>query len=150
MINVFHHIPHPFMFLSEAERTLISGGKILMIEPANTLLSRFIYKKFHHEPFDPDGEMEIISGKPLSNSNQALPYIYFEREKESFSRNFPRLKIVSIRYHTPFRYVVSGGLSMEALLPSFCYIPIKIIEQILSPLSGLIGLFCSIEIEKQN
>ncbi|MDR0698133.1 MAG: class I SAM-dependent methyltransferase [Tannerella sp.] len=149
MVNVFHHIPRPFMFLREAERTLIPSGKILMIEPANSLLSRFIYRKFHHEPFDPDGAMEIMPGNPLSNSNQALPYIYFEREKESFAKNFPELKLSSIRYHTPFRYIVSGGLSMNALLPSFCYLPVKIMEQLLSPLSRQIGLFCSIDIEKR-
>ena len=42
MVNVFHHIPKPYLFLSEADRTLKLGGKVIMIEPANTLFSRFV------------------------------------------------------------------------------------------------------------
>ena len=75
MLNVFHHIPKPYLFLKEAERTLVKGGKVIMIEPANSALGRFIYKRFHHEPFDEKGGREIEAGNPLSNSNQALPYI---------------------------------------------------------------------------
>jgi hypothetical protein len=76
MLNVFHHIPRPWLFRQEAQRTLTIGGRIVMIEPANSVLGRFIYKNFHHEPFDETGEREIKPGNPLSNSNQALPYIY--------------------------------------------------------------------------
>ena len=35
-----------------------------MIEPANSVLGRFIYKNFHHEPFDETGEREIKPGNP--------------------------------------------------------------------------------------
>ena len=77
MLNVFHHIPKPYLFLKEAERCLVKGGKIIMVEPANSALGRFIYKRFHHEPFDEKGGREIEAGNPLSNSNQALPFIYF-------------------------------------------------------------------------
>ncbi len=150
MLNVFHHIPRPYLFLKEAERTLVSGGKIMMIEPANTLLSRFIYKRFHHEPFNPGGGMEIEPGNPLSNSNQALPYIYFEREKQKFNTDYPLLKINSIRHHTPLRYAISGGLSKKAMLPDFLYDFVKFSELLLSPFFKQLGLFCSVEIEKIN
>lgn len=150
MVNVFHHIPHPYKFLKEAERTLIHGGKILMIEPANTLLSRFIYKNFHHEPFDPSGPMEITPGNPLSNSNQALPYIYFEREKKSFDTKYPLLKLRVIKHHSPFLYAISGGLSRSELLPYCMYGVIKGLETIVSPLANQLGLFCLVEIEKTN
>jgi SAM-dependent methyltransferase len=148
MLNVFHHIPKPYLFLQEAERTLISGGKIVMIEPANSFLGRFIYKRFHHEPFDENGPREIKAGNPLSNSNQALPYIYFERDTKTFSKEFPQLKISRIKYHTPFLYVISGGVSRSPMLPYFAYPVIKALEWLLSPLSRQIGLFCTIEAEK--
>lgn len=148
MLNVFHHIPKPYLFLKEAERTLIKGGKIIMIEPANSLLGRFIYKKFHHEPFDEKGEREIKPGNPLSNSNQALPYIYFERDKELFKKQFQNLKINSVRYHSPFSYVISGGVSRSSMLPFFMYKFVNFLETVLSPLNKQLGLFCTIEIEK--
>jgi len=148
MLNVFHHIPRPYLFLREAERVLVEGGKIIMIEPANTFFSRFVYKHFHHEPFDPKGAMEINPGNPLSNSNQALPYIYFERESDLFRQEYGSLNINYIHYHTPFRYILSGGLSRKTLVPTKLYGFIAGIEKILSPLSKYIGLFCTIEIEK--
>lgn len=148
MLNVFHHIPKPYLFLKEAQRTLISGGKIIMIEPANSALGRFIYKRFHHEPFDENGGRDIQAGNPLSNSNQALPYIYFERDTELFKREYPQLKIKSIQYHSPFSYIISGGVSRSALLPYFMYSFVKGMEWLLSPFAKQIGLFCTVEIEK--
>lgn len=148
MLNVFHHIPKPYLFLKEAERCLIKGGKIIMIEPANSALGRFIYKRFHHEPFDERGAREIEAGNPLSNSNQALPYIYFERDTVIFKRDFPQLKINSIKYHSPFSYVISGGVSRSAMLPYFMYNFVKLGEWLLSPFAKQLGLFCTIEIEK--
>ena len=148
MLNVFHHIPKPYLFLKEAERCLVKGGKIIMVEPANSALGRFIYKRFHHEPFDEKGGREIEAGNPLSNSNQALPYIYFERDTEQFKKDYPTLKIKKIRYHTPFMYVLSGGVSRSAMFPYFMYGFFKVIEKILSPFNRMIGLFCTIEIEK--
>ena len=148
MLNVFHHIPKPHLFLKEAQRTLIKGGKIIMTEPANSSLARFIYKRFHHEPFDEKGQREIKAGNPLSNSNQALPYIYFERDLDLFKKDFPLLKINSINYHSPFSYIISGGVSRSAMLPFFMYNFVKGIEWLFSPFFKQIGLFCTIEIEK--
>lgn len=148
MLNVFHHIPRPYLFLKEAQRTLVKGGKIVMIEPANSALGRFIYKRFHHEPFDENGEREIKPGNPLSNSNQALPFIYFERDRELFKEQFPHLKVNSVEYHSPFSYVISGGVSRSAMLPFFLYKVVKAGEWLLKPLSKQLGLFCTIEIEK--
>jgi SAM-dependent methyltransferase len=148
MLNVFHHIPRPYLFLKEAERTLIKGGKIVMIEPANSALGRFIYKRFHHEPFDETGSREIKAGNPLSNSNQALPHIYFERDLELFTGDFPHLKINKITYHTPFMYVLSGGVSRSPMIPDFAYGLAKAAEWLFKPFSKQLGLFCTIEIEK--
>lgn len=149
MLNVFHHIPKPYLFLKEAERTLTSGGRIIMIEPANSLLGRFIYRRFHHEPFEPSGAREIAPGNPLSNSNQALPFIYFERDIELFKTEFPGLKITKIKYHTPFSYIISGGVSRSAMLPSFMFTFIRGIEKLLQPFSRSLGLFCTVVIERR-
>ena len=148
MLNVFHHIPKPYVFLQEAQRTLVKGGKIIMTEPANSALGKFIYKRFHHEPFEENGPREIKAGNPLSNSNQALPHIYFERDLELFKKEFPLLKINSIKYHSPFSYIISGGVSRSAMLPYFMYNFVKGIEWLFSPLSKQLGLFCTIEVEK--
>jgi SAM-dependent methyltransferase len=148
MVNVFHHIPKPTLFLQEAQRTLQKGGRIVMIEPANSILGRFIYQNFHHEPFDPSGRWEIESSGPLSGSNQALPYIYFERDQKKFREEFPELKIVSIRYQMLLRYLISGGVSRKAMVPSWSFSFFKFMETILSPLSKQLGMFETIVAEK--
>jgi len=148
MLNVFHHIPKPYQFLEEAQRTLVPNGKIIMIEPANTPFAKFIYTHFHHEPFDTSGNMEIEEGKPLSHSNQALPYIYFEREKDAFGRRYPLLKIVDLNYHTPFTYLLSGGFSKPSMLPGFLYGFARNVEKLFTPFKKFLGLFYLIEIEK--
>jgi SAM-dependent methyltransferase len=148
MLNVFHHIPRPYLFLKEAARTLRKGGRILMIEPANTPMARFIYKRFHHEPFEESGPREISAGNPLSNSNQALPHIYFERDREWLEKEFPNLQIRRITYHSPFSYILSGGVSRSAMLPGFLFPAVSAFEWLLTPLARKIGLFCTIEIEK--
>jgi len=148
MLNVFHHIPHPWMFLKEAERVLSKGGRVVMIEPANSAFGRFIYRNFHHEPFEPAGEWEFPSSGPLSGSNQALPYIYFERDRVKLEKDFPSLKIRKIQYHTPFRYLISGGVSMRPLVPSWSFGFFKGMEKMLTPLSRKLGMFVTVELEK--
>ena len=47
MLDTFHHIPDIEQFMNEVQRVLTKGGKLLMIEPANSRWGRFIYQNFH-------------------------------------------------------------------------------------------------------
>jgi SAM-dependent methyltransferase len=149
MINVFHHLPKPLDFLKEANRTLKAGGKIVMIEPANSVWGRFIYKNFHHEPFNPKGEWEIESTGPLSGANGALPWIIFKRDKKVFENLFPKLKIESHRFEMPFLYLLSGGVSRKAFVPDWTFSLIKAAERILSPLARYLSMFQVIVLVKK-
>lgn len=148
MIDVLHHIADPRAFFAEALRCLRVGGKIVMIEPANTLWSRFIYKNFHHEAFDPRADWGLEKAGPLSQGNGALPWIIFSRDRKIFEEEFPSLRVVRLRTHTPFRYLLSGGLTLRQLVPSFTYPAVKAIEYALSPLRAFLGMFQTIELEK--
>ncbi len=150
MIDVFHHLPDVDKFLTEAQRCLKKGGRIVMIEPANTLWSRFIYTRFHHEDFDAGGGWNLPQGSPLSNANGALPWIVFHRDGEKFRRRYPRLAVVKKRVHTPFLYLLSGGFALIQLVPSFCYPVFKAVEFILTPLNKLIGMFETIVVVKAD
>lgn len=120
MTDVFHHIPDVERFLWEALRTLTPGGRIIMIEPWVTGWSRWVMDHFHSEPMDVDMETwQFPSTGPLSGSNQALPWIVFERDREVFNRKFSDLEILSVQPFMPFRYLLSGGVSSRALAPSW-------------------------------
>jgi SAM-dependent methyltransferase len=143
MVNVLHHIPHPHLFFKEAQRTLKPGGKIIMVEPVNTLISRFIYKNFHHEPFLTNGGWEIASTGPLSGANGAIPYIYMIRDRAKFEKEFPLLKIEKIQKHTALLYTVSGGVSRKNLVPEWSFGFWKTMEKFpgIPQLSGMLGTY---------
>ncbi|MFH0866699.1 MAG: class I SAM-dependent methyltransferase [Bacteroidota bacterium] len=148
MIDTFHHIPDAAKFLHEAKRILINNGQIIMIEPANSLQGRVFYKNFHHEPFDPKGDWTIPSTGPLSGANGALPWIVFERDIKIFTDTFPELKISRIKYHTPFRYILSGGVSFRQVVPDFLFGAYTLSDKILSALSKHFSMFVTIQIIK--
>ena len=148
MFDVLHHIHDPGGFFKEALRCLKVHGKIIMIEPANTLWSRFIYRNFHHERFDPRAEWGLEEAGPVSEANGAMPWIIFCRDRQIFEEAFGSLRIVGISNHTPLRYLLSGGLTLRQLAPSWCYGLVKAIEYVLSPLNNWLGMFQTIELEK--
>jgi SAM-dependent methyltransferase len=149
MLNVLHHIPNCENFFKEAERMLLPGGVIYMIEPANTLFSRFIYKNFHHEPFMPESKVWQIAGTgPLSDANGAIPWLVFKRDYATFEKMYPNLKLVKFQEHTPYKYLLSGGLTMKSLVPSWGFGLIDLMEKITSPIAPFNGMFNTIIVKK--
>lgn len=147
LLQVLHHIPNPRSFFNEALRCLKKGGKIIMIEPAATMLGTFVWK-FNNEPFDKKSSWEFETEGRLTGANGAMPWIIFVRDRKIFKSEYPDFKIVKVSFHTPFRYILSGGLSFKQLLPSVLYNFIKIIEKFFSPLNRVIGTYMTIELEK--
>ncbi|MCH7534331.1 MAG: methyltransferase domain-containing protein, partial [Bacteroidetes bacterium] len=148
MLNVLHHIPDAEAFFKEAERTLKPGGKIIMIEPANTWFSRIVYRNFHHENFDEKADWKFESIGPMTDANGALPWIIFTRDLHIFQEMFPKLKLINLSRHTPFRYLLTGGLSYKSLVPGWSFGIVSWIEKIGYPLNGTLAMFQTIEVEK--
>lgn len=148
LLDTFHHIPMAAEFLAEAERCLKPGGRLVMMEPANTWWGRYIFMNHHHEPFNPEGGWTFESTGPLTSANGALPWIVFSRDRARFHREFPRLRLRRFRAHTPIRYLLSGGFSLRQLVPSSTFALMTLLEGLLAPLFPWIGMFYWIEIEK--
>jgi SAM-dependent methyltransferase len=148
-INVLHHLPDATKFFREIDRTLKPGGRLIMVEEANTWWGRFIYRNFHHEPFVTDAtDWGFPSTGPLSSANGAIAWIIFYRDRQKFKELFPSLHVYRLSPHTPLRYLLSGGMTLRQLLPSFTYDFIKIMETIMSPFNKYLGMFMTIGIEK--
>ncbi len=148
MIDTMHHIPDSEKFLQEVDRVLMKNGKMILIEPANSIWGRFIYKNFHHEPFNPKGDWHIPIEGPLSGANGALPWIVFMRDKEMFSKKFPNLKIESIEHTNPILYLLSGGVSRRQIFPNFTYNFIKFFDKLLVKCWSQISMFMIIKITR--
>lgn len=145
MVNTLHHLPDVEKFFGEAVRCLEPDGAISMLEPWNTRWSRLVYTKLHHEPFDPDAaSWRIERGGPLSGANGALPWILIVRDRDRFERLFPELRIVEPRLTMPIRYLLSGGVSMRALAPSWSNAPLHAIEEAFPSLMASSAMFAYI------
>lgn len=150
MIDVLHHIKDSEIAFKEMLRCLKPGGKIVMIEPYNSFWGGLIFKYIHPEKkgFNPKAGWKIKGSGRMSDSNPALPWIIFVRDRETFEKKFPNLKIVKISPDTPFRYLISGGLTRWQFLPTPLYPLIMKIEKTLSSLNKFIGMFVTIELQK--
>ena len=83
----------------------------------------------NHELMDANAKnWQFNSTGPLSGSNQALPWIVFNRDREKFCSDYPRFQIIKIQPMMPVRYILSGGLSTWISLPEFFYPLIKKFE----------------------
>ena len=148
MLNVFHHLPNAKTFLSNVYRVLMQDGKLIMIEPANSALGRFIYANYHQEPFQPTWNWEFLNTGPLSGANGALPWIVLIRDQKIFKELFPSLIIEEITYHTPLSYILSGGLSFKQLVPDFTFPFFRATDKLLSKISNQLSMFMTIKIKK--
>jgi len=120
MTNVFHHIPEPYRFLQQAADAVHVGGVIAMIEPWRSAWSSVVYTRLHHEPFVADADPNVaIAGGPLSGANGALPWIVFDRDRAALAQRAPAWELQRVEPMMPFRYLVSGGVSMRALMPGW-------------------------------
>jgi len=151
MTNVLHHLPQPVRFFAEAARCVHPGGVVTMIEPWVTPWSRLIYNHLHHEPFEPDaGDWEISAGGPLSGANIALPWMLFRRDRESFERAAPEWRIRSVEPFMPFRYLVSGGISMRNLSPAASFPLWRGLERALHPFRDRLAMFVHVVVERRT
>ena len=148
MCNVFHHVKHPRQFLKEATRVLMKNGKIVMVEPSNTLWGNWVGRNFHHESLLEDAPWEIPGSDPVLDSNLAAPWIIFRRDIHIFEKEFPRLKLVKYRSHTPLLYLVSGGANYRKLLPNFTLPLFKMMEWLLSHFNETLGMQCTIVVTR--
>lgn len=149
MTNVLHHIPNLRRFFHEATRCVRPGGVVAMLEPWVTTWSTFAYS-LHHERFLPDApEWSTPPGRPMSAANDALAWIVFSRDRCRFQGEFPELGIRSIRPMMPFRYLLSGGVSMRCLIPVWSYGLFRGLEQALAPWMDHLAMFALICLERQ-
>jgi SAM-dependent methyltransferase len=154
MTDVLHHLPQPRRFFAEAARCVHRGGMIVMYEPWVSPWSRLIYGKLHHEPFLPAArEWEIPPSGPLSGANSALPWIIFERDRDRFEQEFPEWIIREIKLGMPFRYLLSGGVSLRNLMPGITFGVSRWLEQRMQPWMKKWAMFAQVtlvRVDAQN
>lgn len=151
MTDVLHHIPQPRRFFHEVTRCVRPGGRVAMVEPWVTDWSRLIYTHLHHEPFLPKTPAwEFATSGPLSGANGALPWILFERDRARFEREYPALNMHTIQPMMPFRYLISGGVSLRSLMPGWTTSLWRSLETRLEPAMPRLAMFAFIVLERTS
>ena len=147
LVNVFHHISNPELFLRSAEKSLVKGGRIILVEPSNNIWSRLVYKIVGHEKFDTKQKnWEFDSNDPLLDSNQALSWIIFNRDYEKFKKLFPKLFLLKKKSIMPFSYLLSGGHTHNTKVGKFFIMIIRKFERMF--FDNQFGIFDLICLEK--
>ena len=151
MTDVLHHVPCAQEFFAEADRCLVPGGAILMVEPWVTAWSKLIYRNLHHEPFEPGArDWTFPQSGPLSGANGALPWIIFERDRAEFHRQYPNFAVARIEPMMPLRYLISGGVSLRCVAPAASFGLWRGLEGALSPWRSQLAMFAFIVISKRS
>ena len=153
MIDVFHHLSNPVLFLKEANRVLKKSGRVIMLEPFPSPFSLQVYKRFHPEPFIFDVDYfskNEIGDKDPWDSNQAIPYLIFFKKLNKFEENFGDIFNVLEKEKLSFiLYPASGGFENRQMIPDFSIPFFKGLETLLNPFSNLLAFRCYVILEKK-
>jgi SAM-dependent methyltransferase len=140
-LDVLHHVAAPLSFLQEAERILVPGGRLILVEPWITPFSYLIYRFFHQEdcdlsvlPWKAD-DPSLFPSKKAFDGNAAIPYLLFAGQNRSMTfESLPRLRPVVIEPFCLFAYLLSFGFKSTDLLPESLYPSISRFERATLPL----------------
>jgi SAM-dependent methyltransferase len=145
MFDVLHHLESPSHFFTEATRVLKPGGRLVMVEPAITLLSWPFYHFIHEEDVDlgadPLTAREPSPGRDPFAANQAIPTLLMGKYRDRFAAAFPSLKRLRCDWLSLWAFPLSGGFKPWSAIPSVLVTPVLWIEDLLAPLIGRVAGF---------
>lgn len=144
-VDVLHHVERPRRFFQEAVRVLQPEGRLILLEPAITPVSRFFYTYFHPEPVemdaDPLGDDPHDPSRSAFDANQAIPTLLFGRHRERFAEAFPMLKVVLFEQVSLLAYPLSGGFRRWGIVPAATVGRLLRLERMLAPKLGWLMAF---------
>jgi SAM-dependent methyltransferase len=144
-LDVIHHLARPASFFAEAARTLVPGGKVVVVEPWVTPFSYPIYRWLHQEgcrldldPWDPF-RVDGITPKDAFQGDGAVVTRLLRTtaaaQWAALGFSPPRLLVLNT-----FAYLLSLGFKPGTLLPSFMVRPLVALDQTAQAVAPWLGL----------
>ena len=154
LFDVFHHLRYPGTALTEFERVLVPGGRVIIFDPCMSALGLLVYGVAHHEPvavFD-NIEWNAPSGwSPDQDSYYAAQgnayRIFWGKERQHLPSNW---EVISQRRFSAVSYVASGGYSKPQLYPSSAYPLMKGIDAVCDLLPMLFATRLLVALQKRR
>lgn len=115
--DTWHHIPEIEDFLKEAHRVLRPGGVIAVFDPYWGTLARFVYRFLHQERWDAKSTTWSFASSDPWDSNQALTYLMFKRDRYLFDERWgSRFSVIEPQALVGPSFLVSGGVSRRTFV----------------------------------
>ncbi len=155
LFDVLHHLQCPLPFFAEAHRILKPGGRVIMVEPGITPVSKLLYKIGHNEPVEMrwsiNDPCKVEVDKDPYESNQAIPTILFKQDPQLFLAAVKGFTINSSDWLSLFAYPLSGGFKSWSLLPyKWVHAVLKIEEKILPFFGSMMAFRLMVVLEKDG
>jgi SAM-dependent methyltransferase len=154
LLDVFHHLMYPGTALKEFHRVLRLHGRVIILDPAMSLLGKLIYGLFHHEPlglqkpiswFAPDGFDPNETGYYAAQGNASKVFL-----GNQFRAALNLWDIARLEPLTDIAYVASGGFSKPQFYPSSLLPVIRAFEKILALSPSLFATRLLVVLEKKS
>ncbi len=154
LFDVLHHLCDIPSFLSEAARVLEPRGRVVIVDPYISPLSRVIYGLFHREPIrvtsDPLADHAAVGAAPM-DGNQGIAREVFFKSAGRLGARWPTLTLVTRRRLSLLSYPLSGGFSGPTLLPAAIAQAAVNVERALEPLLGRwLAFRCLVVLERRE
>jgi SAM-dependent methyltransferase len=125
LFDVWHHLQYPGSALSEFQRVLKPGGRLIIFDPAMSAFGRLIYGCFHHEPLGLNKTIEWFA--PEGFEPEGAPYYAAQGNASrifvggSMLQRLRGWNVIEVKQLSALTYVASGGFSKPQLYPKSLY-----------------------------
>jgi len=153
LFDVFHHLEYPGTALEEFKRVLVPGGRVILFDPAISLLGLVVYGPCHHEPI---GLRRPITWTAPSGINLGeLPYYAAQGNatRVFFSSPRPELantwKLVRRRRYAALSYALSGGYRGPQCYPASMLPLLRGVDRVCDLLPWIFATRCLVVLERR-